>query len=76
LSNEYKNATDRYLAWLGLACLITLPFIGFGAILIWATTAFTLYGVTASLLRRGTRDPPCPRKPRRRKRSGRDGPRC
>jgi len=71
LPNKSKDATNRYLGWLGVACLIILPFIGPGAIVIWALTAMTLYGITASLMRQPPPDPlsksPCSRKRSQRK---------
>jgi hypothetical protein len=45
LPDQFHRATNRYLAWLGIACLITFPELGVGAIVIWGLTALMLWGL-------------------------------
>ena len=43
--DEFHCAVNRYLFWLGVTCLILLPSLGVGAIVIWGLTALTLRGL-------------------------------
>jgi hypothetical protein len=45
LPYENREATNRYLGWLAVACLIIFPFIGVGAIVIWVLTALGMHGI-------------------------------
>jgi hypothetical protein len=41
----YRRTANHYLAGLAAACLVALPFIGLGAIVIWLVTAVTMLGL-------------------------------
>jgi hypothetical protein len=42
---SYRRAANHYLAGLAAACLVALPFIGPGAIVIWVLTAVTMHAL-------------------------------
>ena len=39
---DYRQAADRYLFFLGMACAISCLFLGPGVILVWIVTAICL----------------------------------
>jgi hypothetical protein len=42
---SYRRAANHYIAGLAVACLIVLPYVGAGAIVVWALTAVAIHAL-------------------------------